>query len=267
MKLDTSLIEVIFNGKRIFVKLIGIRTPFNQKTVKYLQDNILHKNVFLEKESGHAVYEDNDYLINRYVWLKMPQENIYKGDVFDNLVNVKLIRQGYAKPVLYKGYPIRYETYYLDAYQRGRQKLLEEIKKERERKEKEKEENKESSQNIFSRNFSNLFNLNVDENDSENDDFESDEKKSIRDDDTDDDYDKFSSSNTTRAIDKKSNSFIDTSSYDILENTSSTTYSTCDIDCPVSRRTGARCQDGSESASIGRGTCSGHGGVECWYCN
>jgi hypothetical protein len=40
----------------------------------------------------------------------------------------------------------------------------------------------------------------------------------------------------------------------------------CDIDCPADQRTGALCQDGTESDSTGSGACSGHGGVDCWYC-
>ena len=41
----------------------------------------------------------------------------------------------------------------------------------------------------------------------------------------------------------------------------------CSIDCPSSNRTGALCNDGTTSSSTGGGTCSGHDGVSCWYCN
>ncbi len=256
MKQDAGLLEVIFNGKRIFVKLIGIRTPFNQKTVKYLKKIILHTNVFLEKERSHIVYEDSDYLIHRYIWLEMPEDIINRYKAFDKLINVKLLREGYAKPILYKDYPIKYETYYLDAYQRGRQKLLEEIEEEKQ----EEDKKNENENNIFNTDFGKLFDSNS-KNEEEDNDTTSD-NSNTKNDNTN------SYTNGNRAIDKKSGSLIDNSDYDILENGNSTTsYSTCDINCPVSRRTGARCKDGTESVSTGRGTCSGHGGVECWYCN
>ena len=42
--------------------------------------------------------------------------------------------------------------------------------------------------------------------------------------------------------------------------------SSCRIDCPAGSRKGATCKDGTTSTSTGSGTCSGHGGVECWQC-
>lgn len=44
-------------------------------------------------------------------------------------------------------------------------------------------------------------------------------------------------------------------------------YSNCDINCPTSSRTGARCKDGASSTATGSGACSGHGGVSCWECS
>jgi hypothetical protein len=38
-------------------------------------------------------------------------------------------------------------------------------------------------------------------------------------------------------------------------------------DCPVSKRTGAICNDGTSSTATGSGACSHHGGVDYWLCN
>jgi hypothetical protein len=39
----------------------------------------------------------------------------------------------------------------------------------------------------------------------------------------------------------------------------------CDSSSP--NRTGAVCNDGTTSSSVGSGTCSSHGGVKYWLCN
>jgi hypothetical protein len=42
-------------------------------------------------------------------------------------------------------------------------------------------------------------------------------------------------------------------------------YSSCTVDGACAR-VGATCKDGSWSTATAQGTCSHHGGVECWRC-
>jgi hypothetical protein len=37
-------------------------------------------------------------------------------------------------------------------------------------------------------------------------------------------------------------------------------------ECPPANRTGAICNDGSQSTATGSGACSNHGGVKTWIC-
>jgi hypothetical protein len=244
---DIYLIEVRMLGERNFIQLIGLKRLHHDMTIDFLEEKILYKNVFLEKD---IIISDNinkdRYL--RYLWLDIP-EMVYdedlkvyfieEYDIKNKLLNYILIKRGYVLPRLKKEDIKKYDAYFLDAY-RNREKISLTSNP-----------NLESTpSSIINTDSENKETSNTNEKLDNGDEENQNDELSVE--DYDEYYDTYE--------------YNDESYIEDTEGSNYYAYDYCSIDCNTEQRVGSLCKDGTYSDATGRGACSGHGGVECWLC-